>query len=403
MWRRRLAITVRLCALALAVPALGGNDCQPARPEGEAAAEPHLVDDRGDVDSNGFAALVESVERPRGLHFVRRPELVLIDPSSRELTALAEEARALSPILNPEESKGSHPGAEAGRPGPPHGSDAPRAVAFPDFGRAQVVATSPPDAMEVRRALGRLLDAQQYPRLADAAPRLPGDAGIAIRALLAVSANAAASGSWFRNLHLPEADAPLKRPTLEGTFKGQPVFDSAIAPLQAGALLLLALDDPETAFRRPPLSTKQLISPAAYLASDRPIRLVGRPPVPADCPILEDASVGVLRLLLGLSATGGSVAGETLASWKGDRLIQLACEDGRGPWIYVIEFARESAARDFEGRADALLPQHLARPTSSATLGRRVAAWSGMDPKVVTAFARALVSHEVHSFEEWLP
>lgn len=55
-------------------------------------------------------------------------------------------------------------------------------TAFPDFDRAEVIASSPPEPAGVRRALGHLLDGQHYPRLVAAAPRLPGDAGIAIRA-----------------------------------------------------------------------------------------------------------------------------------------------------------------------------------------------------------------------------
>jgi hypothetical protein len=173
--------------------------------------------------------------------------------------------------------------------------------------------------------------------------------------------------------------------------------------LQAAGLLLLALDDPETAFRSPPLSTKQLLSPAAYFASDRPTRLVGAPPLAAGCQVRDDASVGVLRLLVGLSHDHGSVAGESLAHWKGDRLLRLSCDDGRAPWIYVAEFAGESAPRDFEDEMAALLPSDLAPPAGAAILGRRVAAWSGLDAETATRFARSLASHEVKDFGEWLP
>ena len=47
---------------------------------------------------------------------------------------------------------------------------------------------APPDLDAARRVLRRLLDAQNYPRLARAAPLLRGDPGVAIRALLAASA-----------------------------------------------------------------------------------------------------------------------------------------------------------------------------------------------------------------------
>jgi hypothetical protein len=219
-----------------------------------------------------------------------------------------------------------------------------------------------------------------------------------------VSANATAGGAWFPGgLHLPESDAPLKATRIDGVIGGRPVFDATKGPLQAAGLLLLALDDPETAFRRPPLSTKQLLSPAAYLASDRPTRLVGAPPLPAHCQLNEDQSVGVLRLLVGLSGSRGSVAGESVARWKGDRLLRWSCDDGRVPWIYVAEFAGESAPRDFEGQIAALLPRDLAHPAGAAILGRRVAAWSGVDAELAITFAGGLASHEVKDFAEWLP
>jgi hypothetical protein len=168
-------------------------------------------------------------------------------------------------------------------------------------------------------------------------------------------------------------------------------------------ILLLALDDPETAFRSPPLSTKQLFSPAAYLASDRPIRLLGALPSLPGCKVVQDETFGVLRLLLGLSAAGASVRGESLGRWKGDRFVQLTCDDGRAPWIYVAQFSGETAPRDFEAELDALLPRNLARPVSSTILGPRISAWSGLDPELATAFARGLAPHEVHDFGEWLP
>jgi hypothetical protein len=387
---------LRLCALGVAVPALGGSDGRSIEPAGQASADVQRSAAQGNPDPNGFAALVESVERARGLRFVRRPELVLVDPSAPELAAREQQARAFAPIPNAERSESSTLAV--------HAASLPRAAAFPDFDRAEIIASSPLEPGQVRHALGRLLDGQHYPRLVTAAARLPGDGGIAIRALLAVSANAIAGGSWFPGrLHLPEADAPLRAARIQGILQGEPIFDPVKAPLQAAGLLCLSLADPETAFRSPPLSTKQLLSPAAYLASDRPTRLVGSFPIPTNCEVVEDESVGVLRLLLGLSASGGSLTGQSLARWKGDRLLQLSCNDGRAPWIYVAEFAREPAPDDFETQLDALLPRSLARPLSSVTFGPRLAAWNGMDAEVATAFARGLASHEVQDFGEWLP
>ena len=395
---------LRLCALLIAVPALGGNDCRSSQPGGQGSADPQLTDERGDPDPNGFAALVQSVENARGLRFIRRPELVLVEPSAPDLAALERQARVLAPIPEAEPPRSSLQGARAEGTRIPKGADTPRPAAYPDFDRVEVLASPPVESAQVRRALGRLLDGQHYPRLVEAAPQLPGDTGVAIRALLAVSANAIGGGSWFPGgLRLPEAEAPLKAGRIEGAFRGQPLLDAAAAPLQAAGYLLLALDDPETAFRNPPLSTKQLLSPQAYLASDRPIRLVGSPPVRANCQILQDESVGLLRLLLGLSASGASIRGESLERWKGDRLLRLSCDDGSAPWIYVAEFLREPAPQDFEGQLDALLPKDLVRPLSSLRFGRRVAAWGAIDGEVAAAFARGLASHEVRDFGEWLP
>ena len=401
---RRTGVALRLCALALVIPAVGGNDCRPGGPAGSTGVEPQLTDARGDADTDGFASLVQSVERARGLHFVRWPMLVVMDPGAPELAALERQARAFMPLPEAEGRRSLPSGAQAGKTGTRDATPGLAAAAFPDFERAEVIASPPLRAEGVRRALGRLIDGQHYPRLVEAAPRVPGDAGIALRALLAVSADATAAGSWFPGgLHLPEAEAPLNAARIEGVVRGKPAFDVVTGPLQSAGFLMLSLDDPEQAFRRPPLSTKQLLSPATYLASDRPTRLVGVPPVLAHCQVVEDESVGVLRLLIGLSRSGGSLSGESLARWKGDRLVRLSCDDGRAPWIYVAEFVGQPAPRDFADRIDALLPGDLARPVRSVTLGRRIVASSGLDAEVATAFARTLGSREVKDFSEWLP
>jgi hypothetical protein len=398
-----MGIVVRLCALALVVPSLGGNDCRPAQPAGPSGVEPQLTDARGDPDSGGFAQLVESVERTRRLHFVRWPMLVVMDPSAPELAALERQTRALLPLPDGERPRSL---GEAQGKATETGDATPAlaAAAFPDFERAEIVASPPLRIEALRRALGRLIDGENYPRLVEAAPRVPGDGGIALRALLAVSADATAAGSWFPGgLHLPEAQAPLTAPRIEGLFGGKPAFDVATGPLQSAGFFLLSLDDPERAFRSPPLSTKQLLSPPAYLASDRPIRLIGVPPPFPHCNVRDDASLGVLRLLIGLSRSGASVAGESLARWKGDRLVRLSCEDGRAPWIYVAEFAGDVPPRDFEARIDALLPGDLTRPLQSVKLARRIAAWSGLEAETATVFARTLGSREVKDWSEWLP
>jgi hypothetical protein len=395
MGQGRIGMVVRLCALALGIPAFCGNDCRPAQPGG-AGAEPLLADARGAPDSSAFARLVESVERARGLHFVRRPMLVVVEPNASELAALERQARALLPM--PEAGRASSQRGAQGK------DKALSAAAFPDFERAEVIASPPLRTEELRRALGRLIDGENYPHLVEAAPRVPGDGGIALRAILAVSADATAAGSWFPGgLHLLEEQALLNAPRIEGVVRGKPAFDTATGPLRCAGFFMLSLDEPERAFRSPPLSTKQLLSPVAYLASDRPTRLVGVPPVSARCQVVEDESVGVLRLLIGLSQSGGSVTGDSLARWRGDRLVRWSCDDGRAPWIYVAEFAGEPAPRDFADRIDALLPGDLPRPVHSVTLARRIAAWSGLDVEAATVFARTLGSHEVKYWSEWLP
>jgi hypothetical protein len=360
-----------------------------------------LTDERGDVDPSAFAALIESVERVRGLRFIRRPELRLVEPGAPELAALEEKAQALVPIREDAVSSVSRPSklAEGAKITQRTGAP-PRAAAFPDFERAVVAGLIPLEPGDVRRALGRLLDGQHYPRLVEAALRLQGDGGIALRALLAASANAVAAGSWFPGCLLVEADVLFKAPKIQGVVQGQAVFDAVRTPPEAAALLLLTLDDPETAFRSPPLSTRQLLSPAAYLASDRPIRLVGSPPARAGCNVVEDESFGVLRLLVGLSSSGASLTGGSFARWKGDRFLRFSCDDGRAPWIYVVEFSGERAPSDFEERIGALLPTSLARPPTSVILGPRIAAWEGIGAEVVKTFVRGLSSHEVQDFEE---
>jgi len=98
--------------------------------------EPQLTDARGDADPGGFASLVQSVERARGLHFVRWPMLVVMDPGAPELAALERQARAFMPLPEAEGRRSLPSGAQAGKTGTRDATPGLAAAAFPDFERA---------------------------------------------------------------------------------------------------------------------------------------------------------------------------------------------------------------------------------------------------------------------------
>lgn len=355
--------------------ALAGARCEVKTPP-----PPEVVDARGEVDAAGFDELVAAAEQARGLPFVRRPALVLVDPDAPAPAGRAEAVGAMAATeapATPEEA---------------------RVWIEPDA--ALVFARRPPDVGALRLALGHLLDAQQFPRLAELAPRLQGDAGLAVRGLLAGSARATASGRWLRSgggeagellASLPEwLSHPDRIP--QATFGDA----AALAPL-----LLFQLEDPNQAFRRPPLSTLQLMSPAAYHAR-RPLRLLGTPPALPGCRVSRDESVGVLRLLHGAAAGGLAPGDESIAAWRGDRLVRYACEEERAPWLYVVELDDEGSARSFEPRIGARLPRELARPAASAGAGRRVVAWHALPSEAALGFASRLEAREATSLEDFL-
>jgi hypothetical protein len=369
----------RALAVLLALGALGAARCQPGPPDAA------LVDPRGEVDRDAFAALVAAAEETRGLGFIRRPELVLVDANASELAPLREEAALLAPIRG-------DPGQVA----------SPKAGAWPDRAHGRIVAVRPPNGAAIRKALARLLDAQQYPRVADIAPLLTGDAGVTVRALLEASARATASGRWFQGGYRGE-EIDLLAGLAERIAKPDALPPlTHLDPAEMAPLLLLQLDDPHLAFRRPPLSTKQLLSPAAFLASERPLRLDGAPPVMARCAVAEDESVGVLRLLDEVARIGVQSGDETIAAWKGDRLVRFSCPDGRAPWVYVIALAREADASGFARRAGDVLPPTLARPASVAVLDRRVTVWNGLGDEQALAFGRELALHEIADLDAFL-
>jgi hypothetical protein len=331
-----------------------------------------------DADPVGLAALVARTEELRGLRFVRRPTLELVAAGDERLPALlaANAERRPLPVA------GQVP-AEAGA-----GS------CFPLFESARVLCLAPAGESELREALARLLDAQVYPRLVALAPGLPGDPGVALRALLAASALAAADAGF------PPAPAEPPRGALALETLEIPPGESADHILLFAAALFLAVQpDREKPFRTPPLSTKQLLSPPAYLASERPALLEGAAPALAGCRPAQDESVGAGRLLATLAGGGGSVPGRLLAGWKGDRAVRFACDGAGDPWLYVAEFAEEAQAEAFAKEGGALLPGELSRPLALERIGRRVVFFHGLAPPVARSWAAALEARALRCLE----
>jgi hypothetical protein len=365
---------------------LGAGQCQPPTPPAATPTPPAaaLVDDQGGVDRTAFDALVAEIERVRGLRFVRRPDLGLVDPTSPEWAALAKTASGfepIPPIL-----------ASASSASPPVPASV--GAALPDLDHNRVLAVAPLQPNEVRWALARLLDAQEYPRLVALAPHLPGDAGIAVRAVLEASARAAAGGTWFKGPYRGEEIDLLRNPP--------PGLGPRLPAAGVAALLMIQLDEPEVVFRKPPLSTKQLLSARDYLASDRPLRLRGPAPSLEGCQVGADESVGVYRLLFDESLANDRPTRESLAAWKGDRLVRLVCRGREGAWIYVAELSGAPQAKAFASHAIRLLPSDLGAPTGTRVVGTRVVAFRGIDPTSALAFAGALEADEVSRLEAWL-
>lgn len=367
---RRTFLSLGLVAAAVAVTSLGAT-CEPGgirvanRPP-----DPALVDADGEVDGDGLDALIEQIEAERGLGFVRRPSLQLLEPDDPRAASLQDALLALEPCP-------SDPGLAASEP-PPVGS------CFPEPSPGWIACVAPPDVEQARRALRRQLDAQNYPRLAAAAPALPGDPGVALRAILAASAAGARAG-------VESADALdlLEEPSIQ-LEKPEPSFDGCTA---IAAHFFSTQSDREAPLRNPPQSTKQMISPKRYRAAERPNLLVGPPPRIAGCEVRADESVGVARLLVALLAKGGSVAGTALAGWSGDRGVVFACDDERSRWIYAAELADAPAAEAFARAIGRMLPAALEGLSDARAIGRRAVVVSqGVAADGAVAWAQSLES-----------
>lgn len=373
---RRLGLVL---LLGFGAGGLLGVDCGPSATP--VMRVPKLVDERGEHDRDAFEALVEAIEESRDLAFVRDPVLATVPEDDPELAELAQRLAAFAPI----------PGTKLASP---------RAV--PDLEAARVVATAPPDPAAVGEALARILDEQHYPRLVAMAPTLPGDGGVAIRALLQASATLTAAGGWPRSAAALEPLEVLRSPTL-GLYAGENARLEPSTVWSVASLFLLQREDREQAFRKAPLSTKQLLSSRAYEGSDRPLLLVGPAPPRAGCTVGGDESVGLAVLLLGAAARGAPVDGPALAGWKGDRLVRYACEDGSAPWIYVVELERPDQVAGFRALLPATLPVDPATPGGSADTARRLVAWYGVEPADAQAFAATLETREVRDPAQLLP
>ena len=336
--------------------------------------DPVLVDADGALDRAGVEALIAAVERERGRRFVQHPTLELLAPDDPRIPDRLAAARALEPC--------PRAGVAKWKP-----DAAGRCVVAASLEWIECVA--PPDLEEARRALRRLFDAQEHPALARAAPLLPGDPGVALRALLAASANGATAHDGATALDLLELDTiDVERQDVPG--------DACVAIADH---FLSAQSDPDAAFRRPPLSTKQLVSPQRYRAGERPLLLLGPPPTIAGCSVAADESVGVARLLAALVARGGSLRGTLLAAWQGDRGVRYACDDGHAPWLYAAEFADAKRAAAFASEVARLLPDDFAGPSVAEALARRVVVSSrDLDAPTARAWASSLTTAELVGF-----
>lgn len=376
---RRRAERGRLAALAaLGLLALGAV-CDGEIRVVERAPDPVVVDENGDARREGVDALIAEIEAQRELGFIQHPTLELLAPDDPRVAALLDAARALE-------------ACPRGGAAEPDASDL-AGRCFPDPSLEWIDCVAPPDLDELRRALRRLLDAQNHPALARSAPLLAGDPGVALRALLAASANGAPVRAGA-----VDADAALELfelPAIEVERQDTP-GDGCVAIAEH---FLAQHEDREAPFRTPPLSTKQLVSAKRYRAGERPLLLIGKPPSIEGCSVAGDESVGVARLLVELLAKGGSLPGPLLAGWLGDRGVRFACDDGRDRWIYVVEMSDAVRADALAREIQRLLPDELAGPSIAQAVGRRVVVTSqGLASQGASEWARALATQQLAGF-----
>lgn len=366
---------VVLLALALPLLAFECRTVQGPPP----APPPALEDASGALDRTVLDAWIEATETARGLAFVRRPTLEILDPEAPAFEAL----RSAMPFpLERRESIWSSRPAER--------------VAV-DVARAHVAALRPVDGDEVRLALAFLLDAQHYPRLVESAADATGDVGRSLRGLLVASAIATATNG--RALDAP--DEPPFDLLAEERWEANPeIGPFGALPVLAAQSYLRAQRDPEAPFRAPPLSSEQLMRPAQGRGADRPLWLAGAIPAPMGCEVASDESLGVWTLLLGLIERGASAPLRGLSAWSGDRLVRWRCEPERAAWLYVAELDDEAGARAFASIVPLLLPQDLEGDPILQRRGRRVAVSTGLSAAETDAIVRSLQAVELRSAEQ---
>jgi hypothetical protein len=372
--RARRVRAAQVIVLTLLACLLLAVECRtPVGPRG--APEAPLVDPHGEPDPAALEGWVRRTEGARGLAFVRRPSLELVEPNDPRLAG--SDAAAL--LFARAESD--------------------QVSAVPDFARDRIVTVRPVDLPQVRLALARLLDAQHYPRLPEAAEVLAGDPGRAVRALLDASAVATVRGGLGPAPDEPRTD-PFADPVLDAG-EPQPAPDLRDLLVLSAQSFLRELDDREAAFRSPPLSTEQILRPGRWRAGDRPVWLAGPPPALA-CAPERDESLGLIALLEALARRGGRLPSAALAGWRGDRCVIARCGEGASAWVYVIEHDDEAGAAAFGAEAPTLLAEILEGPVEVRRLDRRVVVWHAVSADAAIAFARGLEAAEVRSLEEAL-
>lgn len=320
-------------------------------------------------------AWIARTESARGLTFLRRPHLEGVAAGDASL-ALPRDGAAIA-LVAPSGMIFTKPFERT-------------AV---DHSRDRVLAAPPLAEDEVRVALAFLLDAQNYPSLVADAERAAGDAGVALRALVAASALATAAGGLGPVPEGPLPDA-LAEPILEAPADPDGDLFGPI-PVLAAQGFLRAIDDREAAFRAPPLSTEQILRPQRWVQGDRPAHLTGAAPVLPGCAIARDESVGVYALVRGFLQRGGSIPSQPLRAWQGDRVVAWHCDGGRFAWIYVAQLDDAESAHRFADAAALLLPTEWPAADGVGRRGRRAFAFHGVVPGDADAFAARLAPREI--------
>jgi hypothetical protein len=367
-----------VAVLALALPLLA-FECQTTHGPPPAAGSA-LDDGIGAPDPAVLDTWIHATETARGLAFVRRPTLEILEPDAPAFEAL----RAAMPF--PLERREG-----------PWGSRPAERVAV-DVPRARVAALRPVDDEEVLLALAFLLDAQHYPRLVENAARATGDVGRTLRGLLVASAIGTARGGYELD---PPAAEPLPDLLAEERLEPNPAMGPFGAlPVFGAQVYLHAQRNREAAFRAPPLSSEQLLRPAQGHGADRPAWLAGAVAAPAGCEVASDESLGVWTLLYGLIERGAEAPARGLAAWTGDRLVRWRCEPERAAWLYVAQLDDEAGAHAFAAVIPLLLPPDLEGDPLLQRRGRRVVVSSGLAPAEADAIARSLRAVELRSAEQ---